>query len=75
LQRGRKPAATGFGCANPEETKMFEDLTRRFHAWHMRNVTRHKLSMLDDRLLTDMGIRRDRIGDFVAGLGRKGGCK
>ena len=54
---------------------MFEDLTRRFHAWHMRNVTRHKLSMLDDRLLTDMGIRRDRIGDFVAGLGRKGGCK
>ena len=47
---------------------MFEPLTRRLQAWHMRNLTRRKLSMLDNRLLADMGIERDQIGAFVARL-------
>lgn len=45
---------------------MFERLTRRLHTWHMRNVTRRKLERLDDRILADMGIERDQIGDFVS---------
>jgi Domain of unknown function (DUF1127). len=44
---------------------MFEPLTRRLHAWHMRNETRRRLMRLDDRILADMGIERDSIGDFV----------
>lgn len=51
---------------------MFEPLTRRLHAWHMRNVTRRKLSMLDDHLLGDMGIERNTIGDFLARLDAEG---
>ena len=47
---------------------MFEPLTRRLHAWHMRNVTRRKLAMLDDRILADMGIERDHIDGLVARL-------
>ncbi|SMQ85657.1 protein of unknown function [Devosia lucknowensis] len=47
---------------------MYKHLTRRLHDWHMRNVTRRKLSMLDSRILADMGIERDQIGDFVARL-------
>ncbi|MBJ3785889.1 DUF1127 domain-containing protein [Devosia sediminis] len=54
---------------------MFEPLSRRLHAWHMRNVTRRKLSMLDDRLLGDMGIERSHIGDFVARLDAEGARK
>lgn len=54
---------------------MFEPLTRRLHAWHMRNVTRRKLSMLDNRLLADLGVERDQINDFVAGLDIEGGRK
>lgn len=55
-----------------EETIMFEPLTRRLHAWHMRNFTRRKLSMLDDRILADLGIERGGIGDFVARLDSQG---
>ncbi len=51
---------------------MFEPLARRLHAWHMRNVTRRKLSLLDTRLLADLGIERDQIGDFVARLNMDG---
>ena len=47
---------------------MFEPLTRRLQAWHMHNVTRRRLSMLDARLLADIGIERGRTGDFVARL-------
>lgn len=47
---------------------MFEPLTRRLRAWHLRNVTRRKLSMLDKRTLADMGIDRNAIDDFVARL-------
>ena len=45
---------------------MFEPITRRLYAWHMRNFTRRKLSMLDDRLLSDLGIERDHINEHVA---------
>jgi uncharacterized protein YjiS (DUF1127 family) len=51
---------------------MFEPLTRRLHDWHMRNVTRRKLAQLDARLLADMGIERDQIGDLVAGISTEG---
>lgn len=51
---------------------MFEPLTRTLSAWHRRNVTRRKLSMLDDRTLFDMGIERNRIGDYVARLDAEG---
>ena len=54
---------------------MFEPLTRRLHAWHLRNVTRRKLSLLDTRLLADLGIERDQIGDFVARLNLEGDRK
>lgn len=51
---------------------MFEPLTRRLHAWHLRSVTRRKLSQLDTRLLADLGLERDQIGDFVARLNMDG---
>lgn len=51
---------------------MFEPLTRRLRNWHIRNVTRRKLRMLDDRLLADIGTERSAIGDFVACLPIKG---
>jgi uncharacterized protein YjiS (DUF1127 family) len=51
---------------------MFEPLTRRLQAWHMRNVTRRKLSMLDTRLLADLGIERDQINDYVARMNVEG---
>lgn len=51
---------------------MFEPLKRRLHAWHMRNITRRKLSMLDNRLLADLGIERDHIGDLVARIDAEG---
>ena len=54
---------------------MFEPLTRRLHAWHLHNVTRRKLSMLDNRLLADLGIERDQIGDFVVRLNLEGDRK
>ena len=44
---------------------MFEPVRRRLYAWHMRNSTRRRLAMLDSRILADMGIERDQIGDFV----------
>jgi len=54
---------------------MFGTLTRRLHAWHLRNITRRKLSVLDDRLLSDMGIRRDDSGDMVAWTREEGDRK
>jgi uncharacterized protein YjiS (DUF1127 family) len=50
------------------ESNMFEPLTRRLQAWHMHNVTRRRLSMLDARLLADIGIERGGTSDFVARL-------
>ena len=54
---------------------MFEPLTRKLHAWHMRNVTRRRLAMLDNHLLADLGIERDQINDYVARLDVSGGGK
>ena len=51
---------------------MLDNLTRRLHAWHMRNVTRRRLALLDDRILSDMGIERASIGDYVARLDAEG---
>ncbi|WP_297105813.1 DUF1127 domain-containing protein [uncultured Devosia sp.] len=51
---------------------MFEPITRRLHVWHIRNLTRRKLAMLDDRLLSDLGIERNQIGDYVARLNVEG---
>lgn len=47
---------------------MFEPLTRKFTTWRLRRITVHKLHMLDDRLLADLGIRREDIARFVATL-------
>lgn len=47
---------------------MFEPLTRRLREWHMRNLTRRRLHMLDNRILADMGVERDKIDAFVARL-------
>lgn len=44
---------------------MFEPITRRLQAWHIRRYTRRRLAMLDNRILADMGIERDQISDFV----------
>lgn len=54
---------------------MFEPITRRLHAWHMRNYTRRRLAMLDNRILADLGIERDQIGDFVARIDVDGARK
>ena len=51
---------------------MFDTMTRRLHAWHMRNVTRRQLALLDDWILCDMGIERASIGDYVARLDAEG---
>ena len=45
---------------------MLEPITSRLRRWHLRNVTRRKLSMLDDRLLTDIGTKRSGIADFIS---------
>ena len=37
---------------------MFGPLTSRLRQWHLRNVTRRKLALLDDRLLADIGAIR-----------------
>ncbi len=45
---------------------MFAPLARKFIDWRLRNITRRKLAMLDDRMLADIGAKRDSIGDFIA---------
>lgn len=45
---------------------MFEPIRNRLRRWHLRSVTRRKLSLLDDRLLVDIGTTRSGIADFVA---------
>ncbi|GEM_PF-934792 len=44
---------------------MFEPLALSLRNWRLRQVTRRKLAMLDDRLLADIGTQRDTIGDFI----------
>jgi Domain of unknown function (DUF1127). len=45
---------------------MFEPLTRKFQDWRLRRLTARRLHQLDDRLLADIGTRRDSIEAFVA---------
>ncbi|WP_162249183.1 DUF1127 domain-containing protein [Devosia sp. Root685] len=45
---------------------MFEPIRNRLRRWHLRNITRRQLSLLDDRLLADIGTKRSGIADFVA---------
>ncbi|MBO9590435.1 DUF1127 domain-containing protein [Devosia sp.] len=51
---------------------MFEPITNRLRRWHLRNITRRKLSLLDDRLLTDIGTRRSGINDFISAQPEEG---
>jgi len=45
---------------------MFEFLTRKFVDWRLRRIALRKLHRLDDRLLADIGTRREDIACFVA---------
>ncbi|WP_449393727.1 DUF1127 domain-containing protein [Devosia riboflavina] len=51
---------------------MFEPIKSRLRRWHLRSITRRKLSLLDDRLLTDIGTRRSGIADFIAAQPEEG---
>src|SRR5690606_34810688 len=54
------------GLSASTERKMFQPLALRLRNWRLRQATRRKLAMLDDRLLADIGTQRDTIGDFIA---------
>lgn len=43
-------------------------LRYRFEQWKLRRSTMHALSMLDDRLLADIGIDRWRIAEVTEAL-------
>lgn len=45
---------------------MFEPLTRKFLGWRQQRIAIRKLHTLDDRLLADVGTRREDIACFVA---------
>lgn len=47
---------------------MFGPLTRRLHSWHLRNVTRRRLALLDARLLADIGADKADAGSSVVPL-------
>jgi len=47
---------------------MFEPLTRKFIAWHQRRIAIRRLERMDDRLLADVGTKRDEISCFVDSL-------
>ena len=53
---------------------MFEPIRNRLRLWHLRHVARRRLSMLDDRLLADIGTRRSGIGDFISARSCEGEC-
>ncbi|MBN9334937.1 DUF1127 domain-containing protein [Devosia sp.] len=53
---------------------MFDPLKQRLRLWHLRNVTRRRLSMLDDRLLADIGTRRSGIAEFISAQACEGSC-
>ena len=48
---------------------MFEPLTRKFVDWRQRRIAIRKLHQLDDRLLADVGTKREDIACFVATIG------
>ena len=45
---------------------MLEPLTRKFADWRLRRIAIRQLHTLDDRLLADLGTRREDIACFVA---------
>lgn len=45
---------------------MFESIIRHLRHWRIRNTTRRRLHLLDDRLLADIGTDRQGIGAFAA---------
>lgn len=47
---------------------MFEPLTRKFTDWRQRRIAIRRLHALDDRLLADLGTKRDDIACFVASI-------
>lgn len=44
---------------------IFSAIVRGWRAWRDRNRSRNQLRALDDRMLRDIGIRRDDIDAFV----------
>ena len=46
---------------------MLEPLTRKFAEWQQRRIAIRQLHTLDDRLLADLGIKREDIACFVVG--------
>jgi uncharacterized protein YjiS (DUF1127 family) len=47
---------------------MFEPLTRKFTDWRQRRLAIRRLHTLDDRLLADIGTKREDIACFVASV-------
>lgn len=47
---------------------MFEPLTRKFADWRLRRIAIRRLHSLDDRLLADLGTKREDIACFVASI-------
>ena len=47
---------------------MLATLTNRIVDWWQRRTAAHRLEALDDRLLADLGTRREDIACFVADI-------
>lgn len=47
---------------------MLKSLNRKLADWWLRKTTIHQLQGLDDRLLQDLGTKREDIAGFVAEL-------
>lgn len=41
---------------------------RKYLDWRQRRIAIRKLHQLDDRMLSDIGTRRDAISRFIAGF-------
>lgn len=64
-------ARFGSGSLFQKERIMFDTLTRRLIAWREERIAIHKLMLMDDHLLYDMGTSREDIREFVR---RRRGC-
>ena len=45
---------------------MFDPIFRRLRNWRLRNVTRRKLALLDDRLLAEMASKASSPANPIA---------
>lgn len=45
-------------------------LADSWRSYRQCRAAMHHLTLMDDRLLADIGVRRDEIADFVQGRGR-----